>query len=317
VAFQKQDYRQARNHLDRSLALRFGVPDAGTRELIDRIDWGIRPRLENTSRFFSDSNGRTQFDRSASFVLPLNIPVDFRLSASRTSFAESGLDRVDATGIRAGLSWALVPGVRFEGESMRRLFNRTPDTNSHWLRLNFGSPLNQVELSWSIEDVETVSAFEEAVQWQGPLAAYRFATGSFSGQMMVRSRRISDGNSRQDARVTFNYRLGSSAWQIGTILERSNTRFHSSLYYTPTELTGGQIRLAFREELASSLSIDGAVGVGGASDSSAGGRTLYNGRLGLTKTWAERVRANVSVDYSRVPGYRSMSVQGGINLVIK
>jgi hypothetical protein len=287
-------------------------------ELMDRIEWSTRPAMDTRFRVFSDSNGRTNTVRRSAYTHRFDAPVDLWFSHSDSTFRETGLDQVTARELGAGLRVGFSRGVEVELEAVRRNFNRVQDTSNVWLRMNLLAPGGQVQLALSREDLDTVRALEDGIQTVGGSALYRFSAGSLlDAQVRASTRSYDDGNNRRDVRATWTYQLKDrEGWRVGGLVEASDSLFRSLRYYTPRAYVTGQGRVLYQRQWMGWV-MEGNLGLGIATDRQIGGRIVHNGQFGLNQTWGEQLRANVQFAYSRVPGYQSMSLQAGVEFVIK
>jgi hypothetical protein len=226
-------------------------------------------------------------------------------------FQEKGLNDLSGQELNVNTRWLGLDNISLEARVRQRFMDRSEDTQNVWFQGKYQTDLYEVRLQWSYEDVETLRAHEVDLQSRhySVTSLLRLMT-TLNNQADLSYQDYEDGNYRLDFRTRLMQRLSLwPDWQVGGIYARSDSRFQSSLYYTPEGLDLGRGVLSYRHRWESGWTIEAETGFGIAHDRLHGTRWVVPSYFRALQEWNSRLRSNLSWEYSHSPGYRSWTLE--------
>ncbi|MCP4409598.1 MAG: tetratricopeptide repeat protein [Gammaproteobacteria bacterium] len=308
--YQRENYHSATRYLaslqETTTQNTFEINERAER-LNESLAWHVRPSAKLKFGYFDDANGRTNNWLSARLDYPMKQPLHLWLEPARVKFREIDLAPLHANELTLGTEWQVNDDLALQIKFRYRDFDDGADSVNGWLAMEYW--LGDQRLSFSVADydVDTVSAHAENID----VVASRFQYAQILNKNWTVNAKLalqgySDDNKRYDSLIGATFRLSTHRdWKVGAELRYSDSEKQTEFYYTPGSLIVGQANLSYLHDFKDNLSFDAQFGAGIAHDELNGDRFTGGSKLGLNKLWDKRLRGEVELKHSRVPGYHS------------
>ena len=322
IALTEDRPREAAAHLATFKAL--APPDDRNlvqHDMPDRLDWSNRPRVNVGGHWLSGTDHRSNTKGFTTFAYPFEAPVDLELELARYTFAEQGLQELNARSLEGRMKWAPIPSFAMTGKVSVREVQGDPTAvliNDKTavlggLDLKYNYNIQEFEVGAERLDMDTNSGLRAGVK-QAPITlAYAVRTGSWSAKLIDTMSTLTDQNRIDSQDLQAAYQPTSMAdWQFGLGLDHADSRAYSFEYYTPVKYWAGGPQVAFSHMFYDGSSLNFKVMAGRSHDQTNGSRWQSNGKTEWTKLWSHHFRTTFDLAVGTTTGYASR--QGGLIL---